>query len=87
MEKKTKFVQNENAIVEFHNDLCGPLYLLCPDCGLMMHCSTVAYVVTNTYINPEIIGKTSEQLANVEVSRSKDEQVIEDILYKMKYQT
>jgi DNA-directed RNA polymerase subunit RPC12/RpoP len=75
----------ENAVTQFHNDLRGPLYLACPDCGLRMMCEETVYLISNTYIDKSIIGKDplkDPKFENLmDLTETKSEQVINHIYY------
>jgi len=80
--------KGNNASTQFGNDMNGPLFLACPDCGLRMHCRKVAYIVSNSYIDTDIIGKKSLSFLDLkETDINKDEKIIKDITYQIIYQT
>ena len=81
----------KRAVTQFYNNMTGPLYLACPDCGLKMHCDGVAYIITNSYIDKNIIGKDPEtddafSLLDEDVSETTDEQIIKNRTYTATYQ-
>lgn len=75
----------KNAVIQFHNDMHGPLYLACPDCGLRMTCENTVYLISNTYIDKSIIGKDPEKDPIfedlIDLTETKSEQVINHIYY------
>lgn len=74
----------DNAVVQFHNDLRGPLFLGCPDCGLIMGCKRTEYIIENSYINKDIIGKNPDDITfeGYDFDFSKNENIIKDKTYE-----
>lgn len=62
LEKKCPNCKKENAVALEHNDLRGPLFLACPDCGFLMHCNTSVYKIKGSYFNNNIIGRDPRKL-------------------------
>jgi len=90
-EEKCPNCGKENAVTQFHNDLRGPLFLACPDCGLKMSCQKTRYLISNTYIDKNIIGKNPEEDQEFEdlvesIDKTKNEKILNRITYKASHQ-
>jgi len=74
---------NKNANTQFHNDLAGPLYLICPDCGLRLVCREVFYKIKSAYIDKSIIKKYNviDEIDLTE-TEERNENILDANLYK-----
>lgn len=78
---------NNHAETQFYNNMTGPLYLICPDCGLRLICNEVVYKITSAYIDKNIIGKPN-LIQNIDLTETeeKNENILDTNLYKASYQ-
>lgn len=90
-EEKCPNCGKENAATQFHNDMQGPLFLACPDCGLKMRCQKTRYLISNTYIDKSIIGKDPDEDPEFldlyeSTNETKNEEILKEVFYKASHQ-